>query len=208
MEASGIAEPRALIRMVARVADPAVRYGGLVYVLDAVAAAGTHMRHPEIGGHVAIADLVVINKADLADDRTLAGVLAMVGDLNPTAPRIVTTEGRIDCEALFDLSDRPEPADDLPRQLTLDELLRADDRGAGSMVTTHLHDAFDSVSVQVVGLIDPRRLAAMLERPPPGATGSRAWCGRPVRPSSSRCMPSAGSCVPSGPESGGYPPRP
>ena len=169
VEASGIAEPRALIRMVARVADPAVRYGGLVYVLDAVAAAGTHVRHPEIGGHIAIADLVVINKADLADDRTLAGVLAMVGDLNPTAPRIVTTEGRIDCEALFDLSDRPEPADDLPRQLTLDELLRADDRGAGEHGHhTHLHDAFDSVSVQVVGLIDPRRLAAMLERPPTG----------------------------------------
>lgn len=84
--ASGIAEPRALIKMVVAVADPAIRYGGLVYVLDAAAATLTRQLHPEIGGHLAIADLVVINKADLVDGDVLSGVLDMARELNPTAP--------------------------------------------------------------------------------------------------------------------------
>lgn len=181
IEASGIAEPRALIKMVVTVADPAIRYGGLVYVLDAAGATGTRERHPEIGGHLAIADLVVVNKADLVDGDVLSGVLGMARELNPTAPAVVTTEGRIDPGALFDLGPRPEPADDQPRQLTLDELLRmeadsthrhgAGAHGAGECGTghaAHLHDAFTSVSVQVEGVLEPRRLAELLERPPVG----------------------------------------
>ncbi|MFZ2242955.1 MAG: CobW family GTP-binding protein [Gordonia amarae] len=192
VEASGIAEPRVLIKMVVAVADPAIRYGGLVYVLDAAAATLTRHLHPEIGGHLAIADLVVINKADLVDADVLSGVLDMARELNPTAPAVVTTEGDIDARALFDPGSRPQPSDDLPRQLTLDELLRAeesdaeesgaeesgaeeesdaDEHAAGECGTghaRHLHDAFTSVSVQVEGVLDPRRLAELLERPPVG----------------------------------------
>ena len=176
VEASGIAEPRALIKMVVAVADPAIRYGGLVYVLDAAGALATRQLHPEIGGHLAIADLVVINKADLVDGDVLSGVLDLARELNPTAPAVVTTEGRIEAGALFDLGSRPEPAHDLPRQLTLDELLRAEEHGTGEHGVGecgaghagHLHDAFTSVSVRVEGVLDPRRLAELLERPPVG----------------------------------------
>ena len=162
--------------MVVAVADPAIRYGGLVYVLDAAGALATRQLHPEIGGHLAIADLVVINKADLVDGDVLSGVLDLARELNPTAPAVVTTEGRIEAGALFDLGSRPEPAHDLPRQLTLDELLRAEEHGTGEHGVGecgaghagHLHDAFTSVSVRVEGVLDPRRLAELLERPPVG----------------------------------------
>ncbi|WP_407649986.1 CobW family GTP-binding protein [Gordonia pseudamarae] len=166
VEASGIAEPRALIKMIAGIADRAIRYGGLVYVVDVAAVTATVRRHPEIGGHIAIADLVVVNKADLVDGETLAEVLAKVAELNPTAPRVVTSDGRIDCTALFDPAPRPDDDADVPRQLTLDELLRGEGPECGH--GGHLHEQFNSVSVQVPGVLDPRRLAQVLERPPTG----------------------------------------
>lgn len=64
IEASGLAEPQELVRMVLASDNERIVYGGLVQVVDAAEFDATRARHPETDRHLAIADLVVVNKAD------------------------------------------------------------------------------------------------------------------------------------------------
>ena len=165
IEASGIAEPGALIRLVLAATGPTATYGGLVYLVDLPGFAATLAEFPAVCDHLAVADLVLCNKADLVDDAEAAEVRALVAELNPTAPALLVEHAAIDPALLFD--DPPARSDDPgPRQLTLDGLLAdesADDHSA------HLHAAFESASLDRSASVDPRRLARFLERPPAGA---------------------------------------
>ncbi|MEP9414342.1 CobW family GTP-binding protein [Gordonia sp. VNQ95] len=187
IEASGIAEPKALIRMVVSAADPRMRYGGLIYVVDAAMFERIRTEHPEIDGHVGVADLVMVNKADLVDADALAHLRTALAELNSTAAQVTVTDARIDPQVLFD----PVAADGAgtagpgrgPQQLTLDALLaESDDRAGGpdpddhhaddhvghGHPHPHLHDSFTSVHFGTDEAMDPRALAAFLERPPAG----------------------------------------
>lgn len=165
IEASGIAEPKSLIRMVTSVADARLRYGGLVYVVDAAHLEQVRRSHPELDAHVAIADLVLVNKVDLIPDESRRAVEALVAQLNATAPRVVTRNAVIDPELLFDVAQR-EVDQARPGQMTLDELLLEEDVGHDHH--EHLHAAYESVSFSSDRPMDPRRLARFLERPPDG----------------------------------------
>lgn len=163
IEASGIAEPRALIRLVLAARDRRVAYGGLVYVVDAALVERTLAEHPSVAGHLAVADLVVVNKKDLVSEAGLDAVLKRVRELNATAPALPVIGGAVDPGLLAEATGGSS-YDDEPRQLTIGELL--DHPGHAH---AHLHDAFESVAVQTPDPVDPRRLAALLERPPAGA---------------------------------------
>ncbi|MEE4021839.1 GTP-binding protein [Gordonia sp. PKS22-38] len=176
IEASGIAEPRALIRMITGMDDPRMRYGGLVYVVDAATNTEVRRRHPEIDRHVEIADLVVVNKADLVTDDELSALCDDVRRVNDSAPTVVTADGVVDAAMLFDPRPRTVDNESRSRQLTLDELLEADtdecvghgDGGHGGHHHRHLHDEFGSVEFTSTRPLNPRRLAEFLERPPTG----------------------------------------
>ena len=185
IEASGIAEPKALIRMVLAARSPRLAYGGLVYVLDAANAERTLAEHPAVGGHIAVADLLLCNKSDLVTAEQLDRVVATVRRFNASAPVITTREAVIDPALLFD-----DAADgsiarggiaDGPRQLTLADLIadlsgppprhrdgrphdehRHRDHPHGG----HLHEGFGSVALDEPRPVDPRRLAELLTRPP------------------------------------------
>ncbi|MHC3003561.1 CobW family GTP-binding protein [Gordonia sp. GN26] len=165
IEASGIAEPKSLIRMVTAVADPRVRYGGLVYVVDAAHIHSLREEHPEVDAHMAIADLILVNKTDLISETDLRAVEEIVAQLNPTAAALVTQEARVDPALLFDIGEAT--ADDEPRsgQLTLDELLLEEHDHADHQ---HLHAGYEAVTFRSDEPLDPRRLARFLERPPSG----------------------------------------
>ncbi len=165
IEASGIAEPKSLIRMVTAVADPRVRYGGLVYVVDAAHIHTLREEHPEVDAHMAIADLILVNKADLISDSDLRAVEEVVAQMNPTAAALVTREARVDPALLFDIDEAT--ADDEPRsgQLTLDELLLEEHDHSDHQ---HLHAGYEAVTFRSDEPLDPRRLARFLERPPSG----------------------------------------
>jgi Ni2+-binding GTPase involved in maturation of urease and hydrogenase len=68
IEASGLAEPQELVRMVLASERPEIVYGGLVEVVDAAEFDDTRARHPEVDRHLALANLVVVNKLDRAAD--------------------------------------------------------------------------------------------------------------------------------------------
>ncbi|WNZ08198.1 GTP-binding protein [Streptomyces sp. 11x1] len=160
IEASGLAEPQELVRMVLASENPRVVYGGLVEVVDAAEFTRTRQRHPEIDRHLAIADLVVVNKLDRAEDGE--GTLALVRSLSERAAVVPATYGRVDPEFLFDC----RPSEERIGQLSFDDLHRHDHDGQhqdGADRTGHLHTGYDSVSFVSGVPLDPRRLMEFLD---------------------------------------------
>ncbi|GAA2305671.1 GTP-binding protein [Streptomyces hawaiiensis] len=181
IEASGLAEPQELVRMLLASEHPGVVYGGLVEVVDAAEFDDTRARHPEIDRHLALADLVVVNKLDRAADGE--GVLALVRSLVDRAAVVPATYGRIDPEFLFDC----RPSEERIGQLSFDDLhedashdhephdghshaaqdgdphQHSPDAHAG-----HLHAAYDSLSFLSEAPLDPRRLMTFLDSRPEG----------------------------------------
>ncbi|MFF8940065.1 CobW family GTP-binding protein [Streptomyces paradoxus] len=160
IEASGLAEPQELVRMLLASEHPGVVYGGLVEVVDAVEFDDTRARHPEIDRHLALADLVVVNKLDRAADGER--VLGLVRSLVDRAAVVPATYGRIDPEFLFDC----RPGQERIGQLSFDDLHEhgGDDDGHAG----HLHAAYDSLSFASREPLDPRRLMTFLDSRPEG----------------------------------------
>jgi G3E family GTPase len=132
IEASGLAEPQELIRMILASENDRIVYGGLTEVIDAAEFAATRARHPELDRHVAIADLVVLNKADRISDAARQELMDTLADLAPGRPVLCTAYGRIDPELFFDRGPG-EDRDAAIRQLSFEDLLRetaADRTGA------------------------------------------------------------------------------
>jgi G3E family GTPase len=158
IEASGLAEPQELVRMVLASEHPRIVYGGLVEVVDAAEFDSTREKHPEIERHLALADLVVVNKVDRAVDGER--VLRVVRDLVDRAAVVPAAYGRIDPEFLFDC----RPTEERIGQLSFDDLHRHDEGDHGD----HLHSAYESLSFTSEAPLSPRRLMEFLDSRPEG----------------------------------------
>ncbi|CUW31602.1 MULTISPECIES: CobW family GTP-binding protein [Streptomyces] len=160
IEASGLAEPQELVRMVLANEHPGIVYGGLVEVVDAAEFDDTRAKHPEIDRHLALADLVVVNKLDRAADADR--VLGLVRALTDRAAVVPATYGRIDPEFLFDC----RPSEERIGQLSFDDLHEPgqdEHEHAG-----HLHTGYDSLSFTSDVPLEPRRLMRFLDSRPEG----------------------------------------
>lgn len=177
IEASGVAEPETLIRMILASGNPRVIYGGLVEVVDAAEFESVRERHPELERHVSAADLLVLNKADRAGEETLSALRDELARLSPGTPVIPASHGRVDPALLFDRV-RRERAD--VEQLSFDSLLYGDgdedggaeESGPGGEDHTghaaHLHHAYQAVEFTSEEPMDPRRFLAFLDGRPQG----------------------------------------
>lgn len=160
VEASGLAEPQSLIRLVLGSANKRIAYGGLVEMVDAAEFVETRARHPEVDQHLALADLIVLNKSDRVDAQQLSALEDLIGSVVGAVPIVVTRNGTLDPTLLFDrraLDEKPTVAE----QLTLDQLIEHD-------YHEHLHDAYDSVEFTSADALDPHALIELLEDPPRG----------------------------------------
>ncbi|TWS19404.1 GTP-binding protein [Tsukamurella asaccharolytica] len=174
VEASGLAEPAAMVRRVVLAQDPRIDYGGLVYVADAAHLVGTMERHPSLRHHLALADLVVLNKIDLAADPGAARELVRAHA--PSTPVIGTVDAAVPVELLIDadvLARRAAQRRDSPRQLTLDEALREHDHDHTGP-HGHLHDDYAAVTVET-GRLDARATADLLADPPRGVYRTKGF---------------------------------
>ncbi|AGJ57774.1 GTP-binding protein [Streptomyces sp. NPDC053741] len=163
IEASGLAEPQELVRMLLASDNPHIRYGGLVEVVDAAEFPATRERHPEIDRHLAVADLIVLNKTDRVTEAGLRAVREAVDAAGGSAAVICSAYGRIDPEVLLDPVTRADE-DDSFRQLTFEDLLPEADRTHAD----HLHAAYDSVSFTADVPLSPRLFMAFLDSRPAG----------------------------------------
>lgn len=171
VEASGLAEPRNLIRMVIANPNPRIAYGGLVEVVDAEQFTATSAQHPELVTHLRMADLVLVNKADRVGAEALAGLRAQLADWVGQVPVYATTHGRIDPGLLFD--DRAPDQPKVAEQLSFDTLL--DEHDHDDPDHRHLHDDYVSVSFTSERALNPRALVGFLEDPPPGLFRAKGY---------------------------------
>ncbi|MDT0446144.1 CobW family GTP-binding protein [Streptomyces johnsoniae] len=155
VEASGLAEPPALIRMILASENRHIVYGGLVQVVDAA--------EPRYTRHAAVADLVVLNKTDRVGEAERLALGEELRGLSGGAPVIAAAHGRIDPRLLFDRDGR-RSRDPGPRQLSFADLLAAEEETGGE----HVHTAYDSVSFRTGDPMDPRRLMRFLDARPDG----------------------------------------
>lgn len=138
IEASGIAEPRQLVRLVLSSENPHVEFGGMVEVVDAAEFEPTRNRHPELDDHLRFADLVVVNKIDRVDEADRQRVLGTVRELADGAV-LEAERGRISPGILFDdpaVRDSAEAA----RQMSFADLCHDDHEH-----DEHMHAAYQSV---------------------------------------------------------------
>jgi G3E family GTPase len=163
VEASGVADPATLARLIRYSGVDRVRPGGVVDVVDAVEHFGTI----DLGGlapaRYATASLVVINKTDRIPpaerDAVVARIIGRIRERNLDARIIETSLGRIDPALVFDAAQDPGPDE----ELSFASLIDADaDADAGE----HAHA--DAVTVPTVSPVDPDRLVDLLENPPNG----------------------------------------
>jgi G3E family GTPase len=170
VEASGLADPVAVSRMIRFSGVERVRPGGVVDVIDAV----THFGVVDKGGlplaRYGAASLVVVNKLDQLPEHTRAAeverIETRVRERNPHAHVIGAIGARIDPTLLYDVTE----SDAGPGQLTFRELLLdAEDDGAAAHADHHDHVHAASVTVTSAGCIDPGALLDLLEHPPAGA---------------------------------------
>ncbi|MEU4315569.1 GTP-binding protein [Nocardia sp. NPDC024068] len=182
VEASGLAEPRNLVRMVVGSENTRIRYGGLLEVVDAAEFATGRERHPELASHLRLADLVVVNKADRLEAGALDRLRAEITDLTGGAPVYATSYGRIDPGLLFD--PRRPLAPRAGDQLSFDELLLDDEPGCqdghGDGAHRHLHDEYTSLVFTAAAPLHPRRLLDFLENPPAGLFRAKGFVNFPV----------------------------
>lgn len=167
IEASGLAEPQELVRMILTGDNPRTVYGGLVQVVDAAEFDATRDRHPETDRHLAIADLVVLNKTDRVTPAEHERVLGVIGTLGPGAAVVSASYGRIDPGLLFDPAARPAE-DEKIRQLSFEDLRADEDDDGDQEHPHHPHTGYESVSYDEPAAMDPRRLMAFLDSRPEG----------------------------------------
>ncbi|MDJ0381955.1 GTP-binding protein [Streptomyces sp. G-G2] len=163
IEASGLAEPQEMIRMLVASENPDVRYGGMVEVVDAAEFDATRRAHPETDRHLAVADLVVLNKTDRVDAAERARIETELGALSPGIPLVTADHGRIDPELLFDR----RPWTETRGQLSFEDLLTgaAEDTEDHS---GHAHTRYETTEFVTDGALAPRRFVEFLDSRPAG----------------------------------------
>jgi G3E family GTPase len=181
VEASGLADPMAIARIVGFSRVDGVRDGGVVDVVDAARHFETVDRDAESPARYGAATLVVVNKLDqtVDPDDTLSRVKGRVRERNPRAHVVGAVSGRIDPELLYDVA----AARDAGGQLSFrDVLVEATDEH-------HHHVHAESVTVSSDGAVDPDALVDFLTDEGDGVPAAplvdaqvRRAPGRPVDP--------------------------
>jgi G3E family GTPase len=103
VESTGLAEPFPILSTLK--ADPVLRHhfraGAVVTTVDAVNGLSQIEHHPQSIRQVAAADRLVLTKTDLADEVTVANLMAQVRRINPDAPVVRAGETDLDADALL-----------------------------------------------------------------------------------------------------------
>nr|WP_205808413.1 CobW family GTP-binding protein [Micromonospora sp. HNM0581] len=162
VEASGVAEPADLARLIRFGRVRGIRPGGLVEVIDAVEHFRTVDLRPEPPARYASATLVVVNKTDLlpsaSRDRVVDRIRERVRLRHPYVQIVTARHSRIDPMLVFDSAADVDPVDELP----LAEMIR------GQNDDHHDHEHARAASVELARPVAPSMLVDLVEDPPAG----------------------------------------
>ncbi|MGV0714242.1 GTP-binding protein [Mycolicibacterium sp. XJ662] len=159
VEASGLADPVAIARIIRFSGVERIRPGGIVDVVDVTAHFDTVDDGQTPPARYGAASLVVVNKLDQIPperrDDVLGRIERRVRERNPEVHLVGAVAGQVDPALLYDVADADEGAG----QLSFRELLVAD---------AHHHVSAESVTATSEGGLDPGPLIDLLEKPPAG----------------------------------------
>ncbi len=165
VEASGLADPVAISRIIRFSGVERVRPGGIVDVIDAATHFDTVDRSANPPARYGAASLVVVNKLDQIPSEERAAALRRieerVRERNPAVQIVGAIGARIDPALLYDVS-----VADADGQLSFRELLIDPAAEPHADQPDHVHAA--SVTATTAGCVDPGALVDLLEHPPAG----------------------------------------
>ena len=173
IEASGLAEPTILSRMVHDVPKHVARHAGMIQVVDAEGFDDAIARHPRLAVHLAEADLVVVNKCDLVSREGFARLRTSIRAHAPRVAVLPTVRAAVPAGLLLGLGpgDRPDGgAGDAPGPSDHGEhtdLSGHSDHGEHT-AHGHLHGGYRAVTVTPTGPLQPRRFLDVASVPPAG----------------------------------------
>ncbi|WP_010542567.1 CobW family GTP-binding protein [Dietzia alimentaria] len=152
IEASGLAEPAILSRMVHDVPLEVARHAGMVQVVDAEGLDDALARHPQLATHLEEADLVVVNKCDLITMKRFDELRATIRTHAPRVAVLPAVRAAVPAGLLLGMEPGPVPTD-----------VDRDEHHA------HLHDGYTAITLTPDGHLHPRRFLSALSSPPAGA---------------------------------------
>ena len=105
VETTGLADPAPILHtlMRDRLIVAVYRLDGVVATVDCVNGANTLDAHGESVRQAAVADRLLLTKADLAIPASIEALRTRLGALNPSAPMSVVENGRVEPKMLFDI---------------------------------------------------------------------------------------------------------
>lgn len=109
VEASGLSDPTAIRSILRREAYSELEYAGAICMVDAARFHKVYQTARVCRMQLAISDMVLINKADLADTAQIDAIMEIVKGQKPERPVFVTRFGRFEREWL-ETMDRPAEA--------------------------------------------------------------------------------------------------
>lgn len=170
VEASGVAEPLAVARLLRLTSAERTRPAGVIEVVDSLAYFDTVDRPGPRGGRgepplrFSSASLVVLTKTAMHDEqeraRAIEEISARIRLRNEDVPILEAPHGRIDPALVTDVAQAEDPPDQLP--------IAAVTRQARAERDHHDHLHADAVTVRAPGPVDPDTVLDLLESPPPG----------------------------------------
>lgn len=169
VEASGLADPVAVSRLIRFSGVELVRSGGVIDVIDAAMHFDTVDRDDSPPARYGAASLIVVNKLDQIPEADRAAALGRietrVRERNPEVHIVGVIGGKVDPQLLYDVSDSQDSG-----QLSFRELLIDSPTDPADAPHADDHDHVHAVSVTATseGCIDPGALLDLLEKPPAG----------------------------------------
>ncbi|MVZ90656.1 GTP-binding protein [Microbacter sp. ANSKLAB05] len=165
IEASGLAEPPVLSRMVHDVPRDVARHAGMVQVVDAEGLDDALTRHPRLASHLAEADLVVVNKCDLVTRERFGELRATIRTHAPRVAVLPAVRAAVPAGLLLDMA--PDGSPTAAPAATSGGSHRNGENGRHEH--GHLHDGYTAVTVTPAGPLHPRRFLTAVSAPPAGA---------------------------------------
>ena len=101
IEASGLAEPRELLRLLVNAKNNYARFDSMIAVVDASNVLDTKEKHPGFMDQLSLADIIVLNKIDLVDKKKLKEIDGYLSFINEKAHVLKTEKGIIDTRLLL-----------------------------------------------------------------------------------------------------------
>lgn len=154
IEASGLAEPKELLRLLVNSKNQFARFDSLVAVVDASNVLDTKEKHPGFMDQLSLADIIILNKIDLVDSKQLKEVEGYLKFLNSRAHVLKTEMGVLDTRLLL-----------APDKLSAQDLTQLS-LGGEEDHSEHIHHAYQKISFTSQKPLDPQAWEAFASNTP------------------------------------------